>query len=363
MTIVAAEPCGVAVATREGVGVPQAVWTGQLSFGLVNIPVRLYNATSPKSVRFHHYDARTGRRIRYRRVAAGPPLESDLPPPSFAEEPERFRDEPRPSPEERAADAESPGAHDEDAPARGPAAPSQSPQAERPEGTPALGRPAGREDDHEVPWGEVVKGFEIEPGRVVTVTPEELGAVAPERSRILEVEGFVALSEIDPVYFEKSYYLVPERGAAAERPYRLLYRAMQAAGEVAVGRFVLRTKEHLAAVRPGDEVLILETLFFADEIRDPRELWFPTAEEPPERELKMAQHFVESLAGGWDPARHRDTYRERLLELLRSKAGEARTVAEEEKEETVSPAVDLLEALKASVEAAKAARASRRETG
>jgi DNA end-binding protein Ku len=324
---------------------PQAVWTGQLSFGLVNIPVKLYNATSPRKVRFHHYDSATGRRIRYRRVAAGPALEDHLPAPTeIPSGPGRGPDE-EPGPaeiRERSPD------YLEEAPAR----PDRSYASEI------------SEEEPDVPWEDVVKGFEIEPGRIVTVTSEELSSVAPERSRVLEIEQFVGLSEIDPVHFDKSYYLVPETGAGAERPYRLLYRALEAAEEVAVGRFVLRTKEHLAAVRPGDEVLVLETLFYADEVRAPKELWFSPAQEPPERELAIARQFVESLAGHWDPSRHRDEYRERLLDLLRSKAGDAREVPPEEKEdEFVSPAIDLMEALKASVEAAKAARAAQRKTG
>jgi DNA end-binding protein Ku len=192
---------------------PQAVWTGSLSFGLVAIPVKLYSATAPRDVRFHQYEAGTGRRVRYRRVAAGPPPE------------------PPPVPE--------------------------------------------RSDQPEVPWEDVVKGYEIEPGRVVTVTPDELMQVAPERTRVLEVEEFVDLREIDPIHFEKSYYVMPQPGAGAERPYRLLLRAMETTGKVAVGRFVMRTREYLAAVRPGPDVLVLETLFFADEVRDPKEIWTP----------------------------------------------------------------------------------------
>jgi DNA end-binding protein Ku len=332
---------------RGGIAMPQAVWTGQLSFGLVNIPVKLYNATSPRKVRFHHYDSASGRRIRYRRVATGPALEDRLPASTDAPS------GPRHGPEEE------PGLPPEP---QGPV-PERIEDA-RPRPEQSFASPETSEEEPEVPWADVVKGFEIEPGRIVTVTPEELSSVAPERSRVLEIEQFVGLSEIDPVHFDKSYYLVPETGASAERPYRLLYRALEAAGEVAVGRFVLRTKEHLAAVRPGDEVLVLETLFYADEVRAPKELWFSPAQEPPERELGIARQFVESLAGHWDPSRHRDEYRERLLELLRSKAGDARAVTPEVKEdEFVSPAIDLMEALKASVEAAKAARAAQRKTG
>jgi DNA end-binding protein Ku len=320
--------------------VPQAVWTGQLSFGLVNIPVKLYSATAAKNVPFHQYDAQTGRRIRYQRVATGPVPEDPAPPPDTPPL------EDAPSPDEHAAQAPLP--RDAGAPfaATPPVQPLPDPSAEV-----------------EVPWEEVVKGFEIEPGRVVTVSPEELRSVAPARSRVLEVEQFVHLRDIDPVYFEKSYYVVPQAGSGAERPYWLLQRAMEVAEEVAVGRFVMRTKEYLAAVRPGPRVLMLETLFYADEVRATKHLWTPPAEEPPERELRVARELIEALVGEWNPGRHRDEYRERLLELLRSKVGEARVVPEPEEEELPSPAIDLMKALEASVAAAKEARAGRRQAG
>jgi DNA end-binding protein Ku len=319
--------------------VPQAVWTGQLSFGLVNIPVRLYSATAAKNVRFHHYDAQSGRRVRYRRVASGPSLDA----------PAASSDRGSPPPE---------------------AAP-LAPGAQEPPAATLPGEPAEQaRGEPEVLWEDIVKGYEIEPGRVVTITPEELASVAPERSRVLEVERFVPLRDIDPVYFEKSYYVVPQAGVGAERPYRLLYRAMAAGEEVAVGRFVMRTKEYLAAVRPAEHLLMLETLFYADEVRDPKELGIPPAEEPPERELLVARQFIEALAGKWDPTRLRDEHRERLLDLLRSKAGDARAVPEPPDEARPSPVVDLIEALQASVEAAKRARREdrrdrkdRKETG
>jgi DNA end-binding protein Ku len=289
---------------------PQAVWTGHLSFGLVNIPVKLYSATAPRDVRFHQYESGTGRRIRYQRVATGPAPEHPASPPEELE------------PE--------------------PPAPREPPQASQ--------------DQGEVPWEKIVKGFEVEPGRVVTVTPEELLSVAPPRSRELEVEQFVDLREIDPVYFEKTYYLVPQGGVGAERPYWLLYRAMEAAARVAVGRFVMRTKEYLAAVRPGEHVLVLETLLYADEVRDPKQVWVAPVEEPPDRELEVAHQFVDALAGSWEPARHRDEHRERVLDLLRSKAEEAYVVEEPDEQIATPPAIDLLEALEASVEAARRAR-------
>jgi DNA end-binding protein Ku len=294
---------------------PQTVWTGSISFGLVNIPVRLHRATAPKDVRFHQFESGTGRRIRYRRVASGPASET----PGVAEE-ESFTE-----------GREKPPAADP-----GPSTPSV-------ETTP------------EVAWEEVVKGYEIEPGRVVTVTSEELRGMAPERSRVLEVEEFIDLREIDPVYFEKSYYIVPQ-AEASERPYSLLLRAMQASEKVAVGRFVLRTREHLAAIRPGDDVLMLQTLFYADEIREAKAVRQPFVEEPPTRELELARQLIEALKGTWEPTRYRDTYRDRVLELLRSKAEDAFVVAEPTEAAPTSRTVDLMEALKRSVEATRLAR-------
>lgn len=299
----------------------QAVWTGALSFGLVNIPVKLYSATVPKNVSFHQFDAQTGRRIRYRRVVAG-------------------------SGPERAAHSEEGDQHE------GPAA-RTDPAAAMPA---HIERAGELRAEPEVQWNDVVKGVEVEPGKVVTVTPEELGSLAPERTREVEVEQFVPLAEIDPVYFDKSYYIAP-MNAGAERPYRLLYRAMQTGAVVAVGRFVMRTREYLAVVRPAADLLMLETLFYADEVRSPEEIWRPPVEEPPEPELHVANQFIQALAGSWDPDRHRDEHRERLLDLLRTKAGDAHIVPELETEETAPAVIDLIEALKASVEAAKQARA------
>ena len=323
---------------------PQAVWTGDLSFGLVNIPVKLYTATSPKRVRFHQYEAGTGRRIRYRRVAEGAdPFDQGSSP---IEEPASI-DEWEPASRDDTED--SPAVADEDVDVD----------------EPLEAMPEDPEDEGEVPWQEIVKGYEIEPGRVVTVDSDELESVAPERSRVLEVEQFVDLEDIDPIFFEKSYYVVPQRGAVTERPYWLLYRAMEDTGKVAIGRFVMRTKEYLVAVRAAEHVLVLETLFYADEVRDPKEIWFPAIEEPTEHELQLARTFIDALAGDWEPARHRDAHRERLLDLLHSKSGETKVVPEAGEEEApVTPATDLMEILQASVDAARRARdAEDRETG
>ena len=311
---------------------PQAVWVGDLSFGLVNIPIKLYAATSPKRVRFHQYEAGTGRRIHYRRVAAGT-ASDEIQPPGGIPPADRAESEPAP-------------------PATGPHPSNEEEPTDWNEPTDTR----DHIDETEVPWDAIVKGYEVEPGRVVTVDPEELESVAPERSRVLEVEQFVDLQDIDPVHFEKSYYVVPQRGPVTERPYWLLYRAIEEAGKVAVGRFVMRTKEYLVAVRPGEHVLMLETLFYADEVRDPKEFWISSIEEPSERELRVARQLLETLEGEWEPDRHPDEHRQRLLELLRAKMGEAVAVPETEMETPAAPVSDLVEALMASVEAAKRAR-------
>jgi DNA end-binding protein Ku len=188
------------------------------------------------------------------------------------------------------------------------------------------------------------------------VTPEELEALAPEQNRTIEIEDFVDLDEIDPVYFEKSYFLTPQVGLGAERPYWLLLRAMERAGKVGIARFVLRTREYLAAVRPATGVLGLETLFYSDEVREPGEMRMPAETSPSPRELDMAEQFIDALATAWDPTRYRDTYRERVLDLVRSKAGEA-TIVEPAAEPAPSRIPDLMAALKASVEAARKERA------
>jgi len=294
----------------------QAVWTGSISFGLVNIPVKLYPATEPKDVRFHLYDRRTGRRVRYERVTK----ETDAP--TF---------EPEPDYEEQR----------EEAPAERPTARDFDPGLA---GSGDFARPVERED--------VVRGFEMPSGDLVTVTDEELVSIAPERSRTIEIEEFVDLAEIDPVFYEKSYHVAPVRGMGADKPYALLLRAMQGAGMVGIGRFVLRTKPHVVAIRPLADALALETLFFADEVRSPAELIRGLGDvSTPDREVKTARQLITAMATKWVPEKHADDYREELLELLRSKP--ATGAAEEVGTAEVSPVSDQMAALRASVDAAK----------
>jgi DNA end-binding protein Ku len=204
----------------------------------------------------------------------------------------------------------------------------------------------------EVDFDDIVKGYEVEKGKFVIVTPEELEGVAPERTRTIEIEDFVQLAEIDPVYFEKAYYLAPQEEAGAEKAYALLRKAMESEEMVAVGRFVMRTKEYLVTIRPKDDVLMLETMFFPDEIRATDEIeGLPVKDGVTERELRMARQLIDSLATEWDPSKYHDQYRERVLKLIRDKAKGKEVVLPEAP--TPTKVADLMEALKQSIEATK----------
>jgi DNA end-binding protein Ku len=313
---------------------PRAVWSGTLSFGLVTLPVRLFPATEPKDVRFHLYDAQ-GRRVRYRRVV-------DEPPPV----------EPWPDPWEDRDDPGSAAASTDDPAAGVPAPAGGRAVASAPDGE---GRPtsAGDARERDVSWDEISHGIEDPSGGVVLVSRDEIEAVRPGRSRSIDVEDFVDLRDIDPVFFEKTYYVAPSSPDAL-RPYALLLRAMEDAGRVGIGRFVLRTKPHLVAIRPMRGVLALETLFFGDEVRDPSALVRDAdAVEVSDRELDLAQRLISTLGTTWDPAAYADTYREDLLRILAEKTPSPVTRHDPTPASSPGSAVeDLMRALKESVEAA-----------
>ena len=298
-----------------------AVWTGTLSFGLVTLPVRLYPATQPKDVRFHLYD-REGRRIRYQRVVEA------------GAEPASDRNELPPS------DA----AVDEDTPAR----------EERSRTTASVEKP--------VAWDEVVRGVETDEGELVTVPREELERIRPERSRSIDIQDFVELEQIDPVYLDKSYYAIPMTPEAT-KPYVLFHHAMREAGRIGIGRFVLRTKPHLVAIRPMEKVLAVETMFFGDEVRDPADL-APDLDgvEVDERELDLAVTLIETLRTDWDPDAYADTYREELLRMLAERTPAKRAV-EEPSPAGGSAVEELMAALRESVAAAKRDRTRKKATG
>jgi Ku protein len=321
------------------------VWSGAISFGLVNIPVRLYPATSPRDPKFHLVDRQTGRRIRYRRV-----VEEAPPPPESVEDPGDVEEPGKLEPSSAAPD-DAPAPDDDEA-----GAPREAPR-------PAVG-PVGRPEpiEREVSYSDVARGFDVGDGRHVVVEREELEALRPEPSRTIEIEHFVALADVDPVHFEKSYHLAPA-DEIAEKPYALLRVAMERTGRVAVGRFVLRSREHLVLIRPTAGILGLETMYFADEVRAPEGRW-PAALTSVEGglasgEVEMAERLVEALAAEWDPAAYQDPYRERVLDLIRSRAPQE---APEEIEEAEASVADLMAVLRASVEAAKDARGTERRS-
>jgi DNA end-binding protein Ku len=315
---------------------PRAIWTGWVGFGLVLIPVRLFPATTPRDVRFHEFARGTGKRIRHRRVV----------------EEERPWDVGRwaPAPVE-AQEAARPQTELEAEPA--PESPRAEPRFESPP-IPAREAPPG--GPQPVEYEDVVKGYEVEPGRYVMLERDELEALRPTADRTIHIEAFVPLEQIDPVYFERSYYLAPgraEEGPGAERAYGLLLEALERAGRVGMGRFVMRTREYLAAVRSMDGVLGLETLFFSDEIRRAADvLPYGLPGQVSDRELNVALKLIEVMAGDWDPTAHADTYRERVMELIRQKAEGLEPVEEEEPAPRPEVA-DLLAALRRSVEEAR----------
>ena len=260
---------------------PQAIWTGSISFGLVTVPVRLVSATKSQDVRFNQLEAATGSRIRYRRVS--------------------------------------------------------------------------EQTGEEVPNDQIVKGYELENGHYVLLDNDELAALKPSANRMIEIEDFVDLSEIDPVYFEQPYYLVPDKDAA--KAYRLLSRVMEDENKVAVGRFVLRSKEALVAIRPIDGMLCLETMRYADEVLAPERELVDSQPEPSERELEMARQLVDTLAGTFDPEKYHDEYREEVLALIERKAAGEEIVAPAAPEEPAK-VLDLMAALEASL-----ARTGAKQTG
>jgi DNA end-binding protein Ku len=209
----------------------------------------------------------------------------------------------------------------------------------------------------EVAYEDIVKGYELTPDRYVLIEPGELEALDPKKTKSIEIEDFVALDEIDPIYFDHPYYLAPGPGGA--KPYRLLLEAMRDTGRVAIATVVIRSKQQLVAIRPiGDsDVLGMATMVFPDEIIDPASIdEIPTADdvEVNKRELAIAEQLVESLAAEFEPEKFRDTYREDVLALIERKAAGEQIAVQPAAEESDEPVPDLMAALKASLDAVRA---------
>jgi DNA end-binding protein Ku len=210
-------------------------------------------------------------------------------------------------------------------------------------------------DGEEVPYEEIVKGYELAPERYVVVEDAELAALAPEATRTIEIEDFVEIDEIDRIYFDQPYYIVPNRGGA--RSYKLLLQAMRDTGKVGIARVVLRSRERLVAVHPREDVLMMTTLSYADEINPTSELRELGGEEESsavgERELDVARRLVQSLAEPFDITRYRDTYREAVLDLIDRKASGEEVVVEPRPAVETLQSPDLMGALQASLERAR----------
>lgn len=263
----------------------RSIWTGSLSFGLVNVPVSLYSATEDKGVHFNQFQSGTSDRIRYKRV------------------------------NERTGE--------------------------------------------EVPYAEITKGVEVEDGEYVILDPSEIETVEQGQTRTIEVTDFVDLEEIDPIYFQKSYYLAPQ-GKSAPRPYALLHQAMREENKVAIATFVMRGKQHLCAVRPTGDALTLETLYYADEVRSPvKEIeTLPVDVKVADKELAAAKMLLSTMTTEWAPESYHDTYVDTLHALIEKKR-KTSTITHAEPDAKPTKVVDLMEALQKSVDAASSKRSSK----
>jgi len=260
----------------------RAIWTGSISFGLLNVPVKLYSAVSSRSISFRELREGDNSRIRHRRVA--------------------------------------------------------------------------EEDGEEVPYEKIVKGYEIAPEQYVILERGELEELAPKKTKAIQIEAFVDLDEIDPIYFDRPYYVGPQMGA--ERAYALLVEAMREQRKVAISRFVMRNKESLAAIRATGDVLTLATMRFADEVVPPEQLdgllGEETETEPNPKEVEMAKALIDSLASDFDPGAFKDEYREELLALIERKARGEDVVSVDAEAPQPTKAPDLMAALEESLAAVKA---------
>lgn len=305
----------------------RAVWSGTISFGLVSVPVRLYPATKRKDVRFHEIDRLSGQRIRHQKVVEAGPT------PTF--------------PRERGGEIPGRGEGGIYAPAL-PRRPSERAQPPGESVSPAApARPVAASD--------VVRGYEVAKDRYVTVDREELEELAPERTRAIDVEQFVDASAVDPIYFDVSYYAVPDRDY--ERAYGLLVDALRETGKVAICWFVLRRKRYLAALRPHGRLMVLTTMFHADEILPIAGLEPARPSDLRKNEREMAALLITTLSGPFEPERYPDQYRQKLNALIEGRAASARPARIEEAAGT--GVQDLMSALRASVEQARLAAKSR----
>jgi DNA end-binding protein Ku len=256
---------------------PRAMWSGSISFGLVNIPVKLFIATKEHRIQFHMLNDQDKSRLQFKRVSSS----------------------------------------------------------------------SGREVHNE----HIVKGYEIGPDQYVIIQQSELEALMPKQSRMIEIKDFVDLSDIDPLYYDKGYYLAP--GEHAAKPYKLLVEAMEKTKRVAIASFVMREKEYLCAIRPVNGVLCLETMHFGDEVLDAQEVVDLPSVKVDDREVNMAEKLIDSLTTDFDPKKYKDEYRERVMEMIDKKAKGEEVVTQPPTQEKPGRVINLMAALEASLAEAK----------
>lgn len=254
---------------------PRPMWSGSISFGLVNIPIKMYNAVKRKTLHFNQLRQSDGCRIRLKKVCES--------------------------------------------------------------------------DGSEVANEQIIKGYEVSPDQYVIITQSELDALSPKASRSIEIEDFVHLKDINPIYYEHSYYLVPDKGAG--KSYSLLLQAMEHSKRIAIARFVLRNKQYLAAIRPNGQTLTLSSMYFSDEIVAQAELEdLPEKEysEVDKRELSIALQLIESLSNDFNPDKYQDDYRDQVLNMIEKKA-EGQQVVSRPATAQGAKVIDLMQALEASL--------------
>jgi DNA end-binding protein Ku len=266
----------------------RSTWSGAISFGLVNVPVKLYTAVAEKNVKFNQLNPATGARIRMKRVDEG--------------------------------------------------------------------------TGEEVAYNDIIKGFEVSPGNYVTVTAEELDSVAPAKTKILTIEQFVLAEQIDSLWYDAHYYVGPD-GEAALKAYGLLAEAMAASGQVAIGSFVMRSKEKLAALRATEDgVIVCSTLIMADEVKPAeRCIDIEAIPLPLEAEREQAKLLIGALSGDFDHDAYRDAYRDQVMALIQAKS-EGKTIEAPATDGEAKPAPDLMAALSASLEQAKTKAPAKKST-
>lgn len=253
---------------------PRPIWNGSISFGLVNVPIKMYNTIKRKGISFNQLRKSDGCRIRLKKTCAN--------------------------------------------------------------------------DGAEVPNEQIVKGYEVSPDRYVVISQADLDALNPKASKTIEIEDFVLSNQINPIYYEQSYYLVPDKGAA--KAYTLLLAAMKEAKRIAIAKLVIRNKQHLTAIRPDERVLTLSIMHFADEIISQNEIDdIPASDAQPEkREMAIAMQLIESLSSDFEPNKYHDEYYDKVIEMIEKKA-EGQQVVSQPAAPQNTKVVDLMAALEASL--------------